>query len=107
MNKDRKKLLACALGTFLMGPVLADVDLVNGRKLATESCIRCHDVSMDGRFKQYPPSFASIAVYRSSDQILGRIVYPPLHSSMPKIGYLLTPSNIDDLVAYIASLESK
>lgn len=106
MNRLFKLLLTGLLMSLLTRSALADPDLVNGGKLATEWCTKCHDVSLEGRFKQHPPSFASIAVFRSSDQIFGRIVYPPLHSSMPEIGLLLTPDNIEDLVAYIVSLES-
>ena len=89
----------------MTSPVLADTDLVNGGKLATKWCVRCHDVSVDGLFKQYPPSFASIAVYRSSDQIQSRIAIPPLHNAMPQFAWMMTPENINDLVAYIESLE--
>jgi len=76
-----------------------------GRTLAQEYCVACHDISADGAFKTYPPSFASIAVFRSDDQIRGRIIFPPSHSTMPQIGYLLEPESVRDLVAYIRSLE--
>ena len=69
--------------------------------------MRCHNVEPGGPFKLHPPSFASIAVFRSDDQIFGRIMFPPLHSSMPQIGYFLTPDNVEHLVAYIRSLEKK
>jgi mono/diheme cytochrome c family protein len=86
---------------------VAEPDAATGKKLAQEWCARCHNVDNDGPFKLHPPSFASIAVFRSKDQIYGRIVFPPLHASMPQIGYMLTPDNVDELVAYIVSLESK
>ena len=89
------------------GPTLtyAAGDRATGAELAREKCSRCHNVEPDGPFKLHPPSFASIAVFRSQDQIFGRIMFPPLHSSMPQIGYMLTPDNVDHLVAYIVSLE--
>ncbi len=31
--------------------------------------------------------------------------FPALHYGMPQISYILTPTNMDDLVAYIVSLE--
>ena len=85
----------------------ADGDAAKGGEIARESCVQCHNVEPGGPFQEQPPSFASIAVYRTDDQIYGRISYPPLHSVMPVIGYLLTPENIDNLVAYIRSLEAR
>ncbi|MGI9334490.1 MAG: c-type cytochrome, partial [Gammaproteobacteria bacterium] len=76
-------------------------------KIAREACARCHNVDPGGPFKQHPPSFASIAVFRSQEQIYGRIVFPPLHSSMPQIGYMLTPQNVNHIIAYIVSLEAR
>lgn len=84
----------------------AEPDPAKGASLARESCVRCHNIEADGPFKLHPPSFAAIAVYRSPDQVYGRITYPPLHGGMPEVGYMLTPDNIEDLVAYIVSLES-
>ena len=69
--------------------------------------MRCHNIEADGPFKLHPPSFASIAVYRSPEQIYGRIAFPPLHAGMPQVGYMLTPENMEDVVAYIVSLESQ
>jgi len=85
----------------------AEGDPAIGKQLAHETCIRCHNVEPGGTFKQQPPSFAAIAVYRSEEQIYGRIVFPPLHAGMPQLGYLLTPDNVKHLVAYIQSLEAK
>ncbi len=45
----------------------AEPDIANGAKLAQESCSRCHNVEVDGPFKLHPPSFASIAAYRTPD----------------------------------------
>lgn len=100
-------LLSIALSIGAVPSARAESDPVTGRELASEHCTRCHDVSAEGRFKRHPPSFAAIAVYRSPDQIYGRIAFPPLHSSMPSVGYMLTPENIEDLVAYIVSLERR
>jgi mono/diheme cytochrome c family protein len=81
-------------------------DLAVGEKLAKEHCARCHDVAPGGAFKTYPPSFASIAKFRSEDQIYARIIFPQMHSSMPDFAiYVLPPERIRDIVAYIASLD--
>ena len=85
----------------------AEGDAEAGEKFAQEWCSRCHNVEPDGPFKQHPPSFASIAVYRSEDQIYGRMVFPPLHSGMPQLGYMLMPENVEDVLAYIISLEKE
>jgi mono/diheme cytochrome c family protein len=61
-----------------------------------------------GVFKQYPPSFAAIAAYRSEEQIHARIVFPTMHSGMPEVAlYLLKPEQVANIVSYIMSLENK
>ena len=103
------KFVACygVLMAMSVSTTLAEGDVAVGEEIARESCVRCHNVEADGPFKEHPPSFAAIAVYRSEEQIYGRIMFPPLHSSMPEIGYMLTPDNVEHLVAYIRSLESR
>ena len=80
-------------------------DAAKGEELAREACTGCHNVDAGGVFKQDPPSFAAIAVYRSKEQIFGRILYAPLHTGMSNLGYRLTPDNVRHLIAYIVSLE--
>ena len=92
---------------WLTGAADAEGDVAKGRELAEQWCTRCHDIEPGGPFKLYPPSFASIAVYRSPDQIWGRILFPPLHSNMEGVSYFMEPKNVDDLVAYIVSLEEQ
>lgn len=113
---------AAVLLTFILAqmhmPALADGDPVNGKKLAQEYCQRCHDITPEGAFKQYPPSFRSIAVYRSRDQIYARIVLPNMHpidSEMRRGSglvttlpfFLLKGDEIDDVIAFITSLENQ
>ena len=95
-------LLICILGS---GLARAQVDPRHGAELALDFCARCHNVEPNGPFKLFPPSFAAIAVYRSEDHIRAQIIFPPLHTNMPNLGHILTPSNVEDLVAYIRSLE--
>ncbi len=92
-------------GLALLAGSAAAQDADRGLELAQENCARCHDISAEGRNKTYPPSFASIAVFRDQDQIHSRIVFPQLHSQMPQMIYLLSSDAIDDLVAYIVSLD--
>lgn len=80
-------------------------DAEAGQALAEEHCARCHDIEPGGAFKRDPPSFAAIAVYRSADDITGRIWYPAMHSRMPPMSMLMTPEQVENLTAYIVSLE--
>ena len=103
-------LAAVALAFAVLGHVQASDEpqdaVAAGQALAQEHCATCHDIAPGGAFKQYPPSFASIAKYRSEEQIYARIVFPPLHASMPSVAlYALNHSQVDALVAYILSLE--
>ena len=104
----RAKLLYC-IGLLLAvwsAKVYGEGDSAVGEEIARQRCAHCHNVEPKGPFKQYPPSFAAIAVYRSEKQIFAQIVVPPLHSAMPHISYMLTRDNVKHLVAYIRSLES-
>jgi mono/diheme cytochrome c family protein len=87
-------------------PAFAQDDAARGAELAAEHCALCHDVTADGAAKLYPPSFASIAGFRTPEQIYARIVFPAMHSGMPEVAfYLLGKDEIRNIVAYIVSLE--
>jgi mono/diheme cytochrome c family protein len=75
-----------------------------GRELAARWCSQCHDISPGGQMKQQPPAFAAIAVYRSPEQIRGKIFFP--HTGMPEYAQILG-LDADDLTAYIVSLEAR
>ncbi|MDJ0630135.1 MAG: c-type cytochrome [Rhodobacter sp.] len=94
-----------SLGLIPAGPAMAQGDAMTGQNLAKDWCARCHDISADGPFKQTPPSFASIAVYRAADDIHWRIQFPAEHANMPRLGYFLDREALDHLVAFILSLE--
>jgi mono/diheme cytochrome c family protein len=107
MGLTRLSVCCGVLVTLSVSTAFAEGDVATGEEIARESCVRCHNVERDGPFKEHPPSFAAIAIYRSEEQIYGRIMFPPLHSAMPEIGYMLTPDNVEHLVAYIQSLEAR
>jgi mono/diheme cytochrome c family protein len=89
----------------LTAPAFAE-DAAKGAELAAEHCALCHDVTAEGAAKLYPPSFASIAGFRTPEQIYARIVFPAMHSGMPEVAfYLLGKDEIRSIVAYIVSLE--
>ncbi len=94
-----------SLELFPAPPAMAEGDAMVGQNLAKDWCARCHDISADGPFKQKPPSFASIAVYRAADDIRWRIQFPAEHASMPRLGYFLDTEALDHLVAFIVSLD--
>jgi mono/diheme cytochrome c family protein len=102
-----RPLIACAFlagVTLAQGQVRAQGDAEVGQDLAADWCSRCHDVGREGRMKQEPPSFAAIAVYRTAEQIRSKINAP--HTGMPEIAQVLG-LNVDDLVAYIVSLDEE
>lgn len=81
-------------------------DAVKGLELAKQNCARCHDISKGAAFKMRPPSFQSIAIYRREDDIWARILSPSPHSGMPDTQWMLTPEQMQDLLAYIVSLDT-
>ena len=93
------------LGVMSLGVpavALAEGDPFAGKETAREWCAACHDVEPGGQLKQDPPSFTAIANYRSSTYIHANITFP--HERMPDVAQILG-LNVDDLVAYIVSLE--
>lgn len=80
-------------------------DAEEGRQIAEDFCTRCHNIEPGGPAKLYPPSFASIASFRAADDIRWKVIAPPLHTGMPQLGDFLAPPSLDDVVAYIVSLE--
>jgi len=98
-----------SLATFMLmtsasSATAQDGDLEMGRMIADEYCSRCHNIEPDGPFKLETPSFAAIAKYRSAEQVRRRII-TPIHERMPRYKDYMIGGNIDDMVAYIMSLE--
>jgi mono/diheme cytochrome c family protein len=101
----RSSTLATAL-VLVFSPIpaiAADVD--NGAYLAAENCARCHEIAKGGASKTMPPSFASIAAFRAEDQIFFRIMFPQMHSPMPAWAMMLSKDEVNDLTAYITTLD--
>ena len=100
------RIATITLGAFLVSSAAAmAADAENGKLLAEENCARCHDVAPGGASKLYPSSFTAIAGYRAEEQIISRILYPTLHSPMPAWSNWISRDEVDDLVAFIQSLE--
>ena len=98
--------ILAALTALAPGVGLAQ-DAAMGQELAEEHCARCHDIADGGAMKTYPPSFDSISVYRSRDQIYARILFPMMHTGMPAWSTWLDTGQVEDLTAYIMSLEGE
>ena len=96
-------LTGIAAGLLALPAAAQDVEL--GREIAEEFCVRCHDIEDGGAMKTYPPSFDSISLFRSEEQIRARVIFPDLHSSMPQWGTFLSMDQVADVTAYIMSLE--
>jgi mono/diheme cytochrome c family protein len=105
-----KSLVVCGLLTSLLLAGVAraadEGDAGKGRLLAEEKCARCHNIEKGAAFKLQPPSFQSIAIYRTRQDIWGRIISPSPHSGMPDMMWALTPDQVQDAVAYITSLDT-
>jgi mono/diheme cytochrome c family protein len=92
--------LAMSSGAFAAG------DAVSGYETAKTNCARCHDIDKGAGFKLMPPSFQSIAIYRTAEDIWSRIIAPSPHRGMPDTTWTITPDEVQDLVAYITSLDT-
>jgi len=101
----RHNLIALAAALAILPGAASAADPEAGRATAEEWCTNCHDIGPDGAFKQYAPSFKAISIYRSDEQIRARVLFPPVHAAMPQMGLMLEPDTIDNLVAYITSLD--
>lgn len=80
-------------------------EVARGLATAQEKCARCHVISKGGAFKLKPPSVQSIAIYRAKDEIWSRIIAPSPHSGMPDMQWELSSEQVQDLLAYITSLD--
>lgn len=94
------------LSGFSLSPALgAEVDAARGQAIAQQQCARCHDIAKGGAFKKMPPSFQAIAIYRTRPDIWARIIAPSPHAAMPEMTWTLTADQVQDLLAYITSLD--
>jgi mono/diheme cytochrome c family protein len=99
--------LVSLVGAIAISSVAPAADAAAGRKVAEQNCAKCHNIEKGAPFKLIPPSFASIAVYRQPNYIWAKIVAPDFHGRMPEVMWILQPEDVENLVAYITSLEAK
>ena len=77
-------------------------DVERGHALAQTWCATCHTVDRNGPAKDTAPSFGSIAARGQPDQLRARAFLNAPHPPMPDFN--LARAQIDDIVAYLASL---
>ncbi|HTH16543.1 MAG TPA: cytochrome c [Magnetospirillum sp.] len=75
-----------------------------GADLAARWCAACHVVSPSGAGTDAAPSFAAIANQRSPNEIRNFLAKP---HARPMRGFSLSTREIEDVTAYIASLQQK
>ena len=77
-------------------------DAIKGSQLAQQWCAGCHVTGGKpvGNLQQGPPSFSTIGRARTANQLRAFLSHP--HGAMPDLS--LTRAEINDLVAYIATL---
>lgn len=98
-------LFFCSIVLFPMPQTWAG-DAAKGYEVAKARCAQCHNVDKGGAFKQHPPSFQAIATYRTRDDIWGRIIAPSPHAGMPEVIWDMNPDEVQDILAYIISLDA-
>jgi mono/diheme cytochrome c family protein len=83
-------------------PHSAWADAAKGSHLAQQWCASCHVTSgsRTRNVQEGPPSFRTIAVSRTADQLRAFLSHP--HGAMPDLS--LTRAEIDDLIGYIETL---
>ena len=92
---------------IVAAPQAWSADADKGYQVAKERCASCHNIEKGGAFKQRPSSFQAIATYRTMDDIWARIVAPSPHAGMPEVIWVISPDDVQDIVAYITSLDVK
>lgn len=101
----RPAVLSLTLGLTALPASAQEGDAARGLAIAQAQCARCHDVAKGGAFKKMPPSFQSIAIYRTRPDIWARIIAPSPHAAMPDMTWTLTTDEVQDVLAYIVSLD--
>lgn len=75
-----------------------------GAELASRWCAACHVVAPSGAGTDAAPSFAAIARLRSTEDIRSFLAKP---HARPMRGFTLTTREIEDVTAYIETLEQR
>lgn len=98
------RLAVTAIGALLLAPAAAQAqDVLEGRHIAERWCSPCHATSTRG--SDAAKSFEAIASSTAGEPARMRRFLADPHAPMPPIQ--LTQPQIEDLVAYVASLRPR
>lgn len=75
-----------------------------GAELSARWCAACHVVSPSGAGSDQGPSFPDIAARRSASEVRDFLAKP---HAKPMSGFTLSSREIEDVAAYIATLQQK
>ncbi len=89
---------ALILGASAPGVAQQAGDPAAGQRLAEASCLVCHDSAGSHR----APAFSAVAAMPSTTAMSLGVFLRTSHPTMPNL--MLTPSERDDVIAYILSL---
>lgn len=97
--------LVLVLSALTGGGAALAADAKRGKTIATRWCSACHVVASDQKSASADaPSFADIAKRRTDPKALANFLVDP-HPKMPDMH--LSRGEIDDIVAYIRSLDPR
>lgn len=110
MMVNRSPIAALCLGIAVAAAPAAaqSVDPAEGGRLAETVCSACHLVGPGetrGGPNEDAPSFAAIAAMPSTNELSLKVFLRSSHGKMPNI--ILSPPEIESVVAYILSLAGK
>jgi len=95
----KKVLLGVAIGAMfcLAAPVSRAQDAANGEKTFKAKCVGCHGTNGEGKPAMKSPSIKG----KSADEITKAFATSPKHASVKS----LTPADVKDVAAYLATLK--
>lgn len=89
----------CAQSQMQLAQSKPDSKVAPGRKIFALHCAECH--GLDARGEDGP----SLYGLRSSDRLRRQIISGGIRKEMPAYGRVLTPIEMDDLLAYLGTLK--
>ncbi len=107
-NLVRTALFAACLSALSTAPVLSQTigDVEAGRMIASSLCVQCHRLTeRDNDPDRMPPDFAAVANMPSFTELSMRVFLQTPHGPMPR--YQFSQNELDDIIAYIASLKRR
>lgn len=104
----RALLVAAGMAPIIPTTALAQNigDPAAGRIVASTLCVQCHRVTaQDTDPNRTPPDFGAVANMPSFTELSMRVFLQTPHGQMPR--YQFSPAELDDIIAYLASLRRR